>query len=1256
MELSTAQIPRRTTLLYLLLATTWILLSDKLLALFISPETEPILFANAQTFKGWLFVAVTAVSLFILLRRQLARLQAETAVRFQLQHELEALLEAMPLAVIQMDGDGIVQYWNQPAEEMFGWTAEEAVGRFLPYVSSDKRDEFAALRQRVLAGESLIDTEVERETKTKQAILLSVSISPVRRADGAISGIMSIAKDITSRQQAQTALRESEIRYRSLIEYAPNAIFVNYNDQIVLVNQATVELFGAQSERDLLGKSPFDLFHPDYHAEIRQRIHQHRHLGQSVRAVEEKIVRLDGSVVEVEVSAAPFPYEGGTAVHVIVRDVTARKQTERENFLLLTLPNAIADAPSWESALESALSLVCTYAAWDLGEVWVPTAGEPAGPPVLKLLAQHHQHPEQDAEFWPFSQQFTFGSGASLPGQVWSAQDLVWMPDVAENAGFTRAEMAAKLDFHLAMGLPIVVDGVLTAVMCFFSRKQRTPDDRLVSLMSSVTVQINAAFQRRQYQERLYQSQQLAQTTIDSLSEHIAVLDEEGTIIGVNQSWLKFAQENNADLTQVGIGTNYLAVCANSASRGDADAAKALTSIQSVMRGEKAEMFREYTCHGPHHPRWFIARITPLPGSDPRRRRVVVAHENVTSLKLAQEALRESEQHYRLLFDNNPQPMWVYDLETLSFLAVNDAAIERYGYTHDEFLKMTIKEIRPSEDIPRLLADVAQTRPALQRSGEWRHQLKDGRVIDVEIASHTLNFDGREAALVVAFDITERKQAAADRLAQTQRLQEILDTVPEGVVLLEENGRVILVNPQGRQLLFELCGAGLGDQIEAINDLPLAQLLASSENGSSHAIQTGSRYFELLSRPITPQTAGSNWVLLLRDVSKDHEREQYQQAQDRLATVGQLAAGIAHDFNNVLAIIILYAQLLQSTADLPPKGQSRLDTIITQAQHAANMIAQILDFSRRSVMERTPVALLPLVKEMIKLLQNTLPETIQIELEYEAGDYVVQADPTRLKQVLMNTAVNARDAMPEGGNLLFALTTLHVTPSQPSPLPDMGLGDWLRLTITDTGTGIPPENLPRIFDPFFTTKAPGKGTGLGLAQLYGIVKQHEGSVSVDSQVGKGTTFTIYLPLYSPRTDDTRSASASGAAPVGTETILLVEDNPMLRASVADVLFGLGYQVLQAENGVEALSILSHEPEVDLVLSDMVMPEMGGVDLHRRLHRDYPALPLLLMTGYPLGERDAELADMAWIIKPFSARQLGYKVRALLDQSSDALWQ
>jgi two-component system, cell cycle sensor histidine kinase and response regulator CckA len=355
-----------------------------------------------------------------------------------------------------------------------------------------------------------------------------------------------------------------------------------------------------------------------------------------------------------------------------------------------------------------------------------------------------------------------------------------------------------------------------------------------------------------------------------------------------------------------------------------------------------------------------------------------------------------------------------------------------------------------------------------------------------------------------------------------------------------------------------------------------------------------------------------------------------------------------------MGVIVLYAQLLHNAPGLADRQYAQLKTIRTQADRAANLVQQILDFSRRSFIQQSPLDLLPLVKDLLKLLERTLPEHVRLELGYDRRQYTVNADATQVQQVLMNLAFNARDAMPDGGTLRFTLTGLTLSPGQAPPLPDLGPGDWVQVEVQDTGMGIRPEDSPHIFEPFFTTKAPGKGAGLGLSQVYGIVKQHGGAIDVRSRPDQGSVFTVYLPRLADPTADLEPTPQAVEVQGRGETLLLVEDNQALQEALAELLETWGYGVLRARNGVEALAMLAEE-RVDLVLSDLVMPEMGGMELSRRLRQTYPRVKLLVMTGHaPRGEYAGLLREgVTWLQKPFSVDELVATVQALLAEKTDA---
>jgi PAS domain S-box-containing protein len=488
----------------------------------------------------------------------------------------------------------------------------------------------------------------------------------------------------------------------------------------------------------------------------------------------------------------------------------------------------------------------------------------------------------------------------------------------------------------------------------------------------------------------------------------------------------------------------------------------------------------------------------------------------------------------------------------------------------------------------------------------------------------------------------EREQLLARVQQQARQVQQIIDTVPEGVLLLDAERRIMLANPAAEKDLSTLAGVAVGEPLTQLGDHPLDDLLASPLTaGLWHEVKSEGRTFEVIARPMQRRSEPENWVLVVRDVTQEREVEQRARHQERLAAVGQLAAGVAHDFNNIMSTIALYAQMMSRTEDLLPSNREHLATINDQAKQASDLIEQILDFSRRSVIERQPLDLSPILKEQVKLLERTLPEDIQVDLTYGPGVHIVKADPTRIQQALTNLAINARDAMPDGGRLHVGLERVTRRPDEAPPLPEMGAGDWVRVTVSDTGEGIPPDVLPHVFEPFFTTKDRGRGTGLGLAQVHGIVKQHGGHIDVESRVGRGTSFTIHLPALPVRPAEPLDQGLIDLDHGDGETLLVVEDDPVARQALALCLKDLNYRVVEAGDGEEALEIVEHL-DVTLVLSDVVMPRMGGVALLQALRDRGAAVPLILLTGHPLEEdieglRERGLSD--WLVKPPDLPQL-----------------
>jgi signal transduction histidine kinase/CheY-like chemotaxis protein len=486
--------------------------------------------------------------------------------------------------------------------------------------------------------------------------------------------------------------------------------------------------------------------------------------------------------------------------------------------------------------------------------------------------------------------------------------------------------------------------------------------------------------------------------------------------------------------------------------------------------------------------------------------------------------------------------------------------------------------------------------------------------------------------------LEESVRAKTRRLeVQQAHLQAVVEHMPEGVALLERDGRIALANPLARGHLATVATLSPSGHVTALGGLPLERILSARRMEPREvAREDGSGLFQVAAQPLA---GGQGAVVVIRDVTRERESQHVAQQQARLASVGQLAAGIAHDFNNILMTIVTSAELAMRRQSDAPFVRDRLEVVVAQGERAAMLVRQILDFSRQSPPALETLDGASLLEQAVGLLQRTLPESIRIVVDVGPGPFVVSADPNQLTQVLTNLAVNARDVMPLGGELCFRLgqerRDVAAEGSGPGP------GHWIVLSVTDTGTGMPAEVRERVFDPFFTTKAPGRGTGLGLSQAYGIITEHQGHITVDSRPGQGTTFTIYLPSLPER--PVTAGAVGGELVLGHgETVLVVEDEAPVRTTLAHLLAALNYQVLTASSAENALEIhAAHAGQIALVLTDLVMPGMGGIGLVRELRQRSIPVPIVMMSGY-VGDSAHACVEgvLAWVEKPVTARRLG----------------
>jgi PAS domain S-box-containing protein len=495
----------------------------------------------------------------------------------------------------------------------------------------------------------------------------------------------------------------------------------------------------------------------------------------------------------------------------------------------------------------------------------------------------------------------------------------------------------------------------------------------------------------------------------------------------------------------------------------------------------------------------------------------------------------------------------------------------------------------------------------------------------------------------------------------------LVENSPDSIHLHRE-GKFVYANPACLKLLGaaqpqQILGRSVFDIVPPENrDLVRQRIRQATEGGMTPLLEQqimrldGSRLdTEVLSIPLTYEGKPAVQTVM-RDITERKQLEQQLRQSQKMEAIGQLAGGVAHDFNNMLAVIRGNAELLlMDTDEHTPETKECLKQVTAASERAANLTRQLLVFSRKQVMQSRPLVLNDVIADLTKMLRRIIGEHIDLQCRYAARLPFVQADPGMIEQVLLNLAVNARDAMPRGGQLLITTDTASFDAAYARTHIEARAGELVCLTVSDTGTGIAPEHLPRIFEPFFTTKELGKGTGLGLATVYGIVKQHQGWIEVFSQPGAGATFKIFLPAIPPPVGTAALSQAEADLPGGTETILLVEDDYAVRMITRRVLESHGYKVYEATTAAEAMELWrSRAEEIALLLTDIVMPQgVTGRDLAEQLRAQSPALKVVFMSGYSADVigKDTDFfrrTQSSFLQKPCSSRAILETVRRCLD--------
>ncbi len=650
---------------------------------------------------------------------------------------------------------------------------------------------------------------------------------------------------------------------------------------------------------------------------------------------------------------------------------------------------------------------------------------------------------------------------------------------------------------------------------------------------------------------------------------------------------------------------------------------------------------------------------------------VIHTFHDVTEKKLQEQALLESEQMFRLLSEQSLMSIAI--LQDGVYQYANQAMSDLCEYSLEEILTWRPEEflavVHPAD------RTLVMEQARMKQAGDARQQTKYAfRILTkssvpkwVEIYSKTIQFKGRPANLLTMLDITDRKQSEDALRMSEQKYRTILETIADGYHEVDLAGNLTLVNDSMCEIL--------GYSREELLGMNYRQLM--NEQNAKQIFEAYHAVFK--SRVSNPEFAYQVFrkdgrvrdvsvsIALIRDnvgratgfrgifrdiTERRHLEEQLRQAM-KMEAIGRLAGGIAHDFNNLLTVITGYATMisLESSQDI---GLARkMDQIHRAAGRAADLTRQLLAFSRKQLLSVRSININDLVREVESMLRRLIGEDIELKVELGKDIGNVRADLSQLEQVVMNLAVNARDAMPRGGTLTIETLDAVLDEGYCASRTDVEPGMYVLICIGDTGHGMTAETVDRVFEPFFTTKGKGTGTGLGLSTVYGIVKQHGGHVAVYSELGSGTTFKIYLPRVDEPVDSQPVGKETQEKPCGMETILLVEDEEAVRDLAAEALEMLGYLVLKAASPKKAVQISeNHSGPIDLLLSDVILPETDGKTLYKILAKSRTHMKVLFMSGYTenfIVHRGMLDPEVSFLQKPFTVYDIARKVRSVLDQ-------
>jgi len=1083
---------------------------------------------------------------------------------------------------------------------------------------------------------------------------------------GIIAGLLILcgllAVGLLWRRQKLAFVRASELRFRTLIENAPVAISISRHGQTIYVNHKFLALYGYASEAEVAGRSIADHWAPGFRELVIERARRRSRGERAESEYEGPGQRRDGTQFPVQAAVARVELPDGPASCAFLTDITGRRgaeQTLRQTkeqlqYILDNTRDAIFQVDLAGNYLyaNAAAERLTGYSIAELRGMnlsqLVPAEHYGAvRERLVRRLAVGGEHSAMEVEVIRRDGRRLWVEVASSDvrdeeGRVCAMQGLA--RDVTERRR-AEAQMVRLNRVH----------AMLTGINELIAQKQEPAAVLQAACRSAVSV---GGF-RMAWVGLLEPG---GRNLRPLASAGAGVLPESAARGG--PAGLALESGEHAVCNDLGNDPGMGSWAATAAAQGHASAAAFPLRTSGGMVGVLALYSAEPGLFEPDQVRLLDDLAADL-GSG------LELHQEETKRRQAEEELRESQRRFSDTLTNLEMIAVMCDREgTVTFC--NNHLLGLTGWSSGDVVGRRWRDVfqpAPGDDRAGDPADTGITLESLARQFGGEILTRTGGRRLVKWTKTALrDTDGRLAGLAaIGDDITDRTRMERELKQSEERFRELAETIQEVFWIMESaTGRMLYLSPAYEKIWGRPCRSLYDDPatwIETVHPEDrerMRRAVARQREGGAYdeeyrilRLDGQVRWVRDVAFPVRDAAGRVERVAgVARDVTEQRQMADQLQEAQKMEAVGQLAGGVAHDFNNILAAITIQAQLLAMARDLPPPVREGLGEIRLAADCAAKLTRQLLLFSRKQVMQSRDLDLNEVVTKIAAMLQRLVSERIQLRLRLHPAPLMIHADAGMLDQILLNLAVNARDAMPQGGTLAIQTGVREVDAGMAAFEPAAKPGRHVLLGVTDTGTGIPPEVLPRIFEPFFTTKGTGKGTGLGLATVFGIVRQHGGFIRVGSEPGKGATFEVFLPASEGAAD--RSVAEPEPEPVGgAETILLVEDDDRLRSLTRALLELAGYTVVVAVDGVEALDLAKTGGSgAALLVTDLVMPRgVSGQELARRLRLERPGLKVLFMSGYSaaIAGRQIDLSPgQGFLQKPFSREQLLHAARRCLD--------